>query len=620
MSKPEEDDALLFGESDYGEPAESGRPPDDWEPPSWRNREDKSWWWRDDEGKWRPDPCPVRCRGFVDGNFHFITAFGEARVFRSGELHSRAGLPDLFGGEFWWMLRHFRKYDLEKKALVGKIQREKCVAYFIRESGLAKYNDGTKKLRKVGTWQGPNDRPVVHSGDSIFYDGKIYRPGDEIGDIFYVVGGKRAAPSFSPIGDYGRGYRWLPAGGSVGRTVAAHLGEWVWDSAEALDLFLGGLHCDMLCSSLSWLPHKFVVAPQGSGKSSLLEYARALVGASAHDVQKSYTKAWFEQNFASTGCAFYLDEAESDEDGGRIRSLFEMVRLLSDDGAQGGRGSASGQARKIDVHGTVTMAATLTEEWKPQDRSRITLLEIRPFADRTDQPPAPPEQLKSQLKQAAEFSPALRARAVETWDLFQRNLTIARAAILEMGGQPRDADQVGHLIAGWKTMTSDADLGEADQLERFRPFIMSLAEADDADDAPHDLLNTLFSTAPDLWRSGERLTIGQMIAKARTEDPEASQWRRALPPNGLRLEKQAGETWAQAWLWVASKHVGLDRLFTNHPTYRGSKRAQILRQLRRSDGKVTIAATRSQGTARFAGAASRYVLIPPAFLPSEVDG
>jgi hypothetical protein len=172
--------------------------------------------------------------------------------------------------------------------------------------------------------------------------------------------------------------------------VSGHLDEWVWDSAEARDLFQGGLHCDMLCSALAWLPHKFVLAPYGSGKSSLLRYARALGGGSAHAVQKTYSKAYLEQNFAGTACAFYLDETESDSEGDRIRRIFELVRLLSDDGAEGGRGSSGGKSRKLDVHGTVTMAATVTEEWPPQDRSRITLLELRPFRDRVAAP-APPE-------------------------------------------------------------------------------------------------------------------------------------------------------------------------------------------------------------------------------------
>jgi hypothetical protein len=274
------------------------------------------------------------------------------------------------------------------------------------------------------------------------------------------------------------------------------------------------------------------------------------------------------------------------------------------------------------VHGTVTMAATVSEEWPPQDRSRITLLELLPFVDRPkDVSPAPPEEVASMLQAASEMSAALRARAIATWDLFLRNLKAARAAIMAMGGSPRDADQLGHLIAGWKTMTSDDELGDADQLARFRPFIMSLTENEDGDDAPNDLLNILFSSAPDMWRSGERLTIGQLIARARSDDPDAGQWRRALEPNGLKLVKRDDESWREAWLWVANKHEGLEKLFASHPTYRGKKRAQILSQLRGTVDGVEWRAQRSAPTdrTRFAGAQSRYLMLPPVFLPGAGD-
>jgi hypothetical protein len=235
-----------------------------------------------------------------------------------------------------------------------------------------------------------------------------------------------------------------------------------------------------------------VLAPYGSGKSSLLRYSRNLIGGAAHPVQRTYSKAYLEQHFSGTAGAFFLDETESDTESDRIRRIIELVRLLSDDGAEGGRGSSSGKSRRLDVHGTVTMAATVTEEWPPQDRSRITLLELLPFADRPrDHPPAPAEEIAAMFQAASDMSAALRARALATWGLFQCNLRIARAAVLGMGGSPRDADQLGHLIAGWKTMTSDDELGDTDQLERFRPFIMSLVENEDGDDAPNDLLNVV---------------------------------------------------------------------------------------------------------------------------------
>lgn len=595
-----------------GELLPTSGPPSDWPNPSWYDPVARTWWWQK-----KPDPCPVRALGTVDGEYIFVTAFGELRRFTSAGLHGRGGLADLFGGTLRWPLRHFRKFDLEKQAHVGELQREECIAALMRACVQAGFYDGSRPHRGVGIWRGPDREPIVHAGDRIFHLGQVLDPGVQIGEALLVISGRREAPAHTLQKMQPGTFQWDPAPASLGRTVTAHLDEWNWDSAEGRDLYQGGLYCDMLCSALSWLPHKFVRAPYGSGKSSLLRYSKALLGGGAHAVQRTYSKAYIEQRFAGTAAAFYLDETESDAEANRIRQIFELVRLLSDNGAEGGRGSSVGKSRTLDVHGTVTMAATVTGEWPPQDRSRITLLELQPFADRGERRPlASPETIAAMLQTAAEMSSKLRARALAKWDLFHENLKIARAAILDMGGQARDADQLGHLIAGWKAMTSDGLLDDSDQLIRFRPFIMSLVEAEEGDDAASLLLNTLFGLAPDMWRSGERHTLGQIIALGRTDKAEAGQCRQALLPNGMRLTKQKEETWAQAWLAVANNHAGLDKLLTGYPSYQGSKRFQILGQLRRVVSGVEHKAQRSAVPLRFAGVQSRYLLVPPLFLPS----
>jgi hypothetical protein len=162
-------------------------------------------------------------------------------------------------------LRHFRRWDVEKKDFRGGLQVQRLLDMLMRWCKLAGFYDGHTPHRSVGTWRSPEGVPIVHAGDRIFDDetANIREPGVQIGEALFVVGGKREPPSHTV--ERG-GFAWAEIGPELGRTVAAHLDEWVWDSAEARDLFQGGLHCDMLCSALLWLPHKFVLAPYGSGK------------------------------------------------------------------------------------------------------------------------------------------------------------------------------------------------------------------------------------------------------------------------------------------------------------------------------------------------------------------
>ena len=168
-------------------------------------------------------------------------------------------------------------------------------------------------------------------------------------------------------------------------------------------------------------------------------------------------------------------------------------------------------------------------------------------------------------------------------------------------------------------MTSDQPLDPErhEELERFRPFIMSLAEADDGADEATFCLNTIFSLAPDKWVGGERVTMGQCVANARRDD--GASWRRTLETYGLMLRRNDGEAWSDAWLAVANQHSSLDELLTKYPQYQGTKRRQILGELRKVVDGVQWEAKASEKNARIGGSQTRYLQIPPVFLPTDQD-
>jgi hypothetical protein len=594
-------------DSDFPAPDPGGGPPDDWARPSFYDRERGDWYWQR-----RPDPCPVTPLGFRAGEYIFVTAAGEHRGFRSNQLHNRGGLADLFAGRLAWPLRHFRKWDHEKGQHTGGLQEKQCVAMLIRLCDDAGYYDGSQPHRGVGTWRGADGAPIVHAGDRVFAQGRIHGPGTVIDDALYVIGSTRQAPAYENAGR--DGYAWRPADLGLCHLVGAHLDEWHWQDAEARELFLGGLWCDMLGDAPLWKPHKFVRAPAGSGKSTLLKYVRALLGGAAHPIQRTYSKARLEEHFAHTSCALLLDEVESDTEAERLRKIFELVLLLSDDGATGGRFN-----REIDLHGLITMVATVKDDWKATIKSRVVCLELRSLLDRPDHPPAPAETLVAMTARAAEISPALRARAIERWPLFLENLALARARILDLGGTPRDADQLGHLIAGWACMTADTPMSADDvaALDRFAPYIVSVVDAQDGADDAGDFVNVLFGLPAQSWRGGDQLTLGQLIARARLPDNHDA--RRTLLGYGLRFHRVQGEGFDRAWLAIANKHPGLDRLLGDYPQYKGGRRGQILAGLVRHLDGQTLKAQPSDGALRFAGVQSRAYLLPPELLPSLAD-
>jgi hypothetical protein len=611
-------------DSDYAPPCEDGRtgPPNDWPRSSWFDFRSREWWYRFDAG-WRLDPPPVRPLGYRNGEYFFITEVGELRILSSSALHRSGGMSDLFGGDWQWPLRHYPATDRQGNP-AGRPNVAACMARLIWVCQHTRYFDHDIHFCGVGTWRGPDGTPLVHAGDRIFYAGQVLRPGTLLDNTLYKVGGERTPPQY--VMERGSAFRWEPAPLATFHAMAAHLDEWPWRDSEARDLFIGGLLCDMLGDALKWKSHRFVRAPAGSGKSTLLEFMRALLGASAHDIVRDYTKSFLEQNFSHTSCALLMDEAEGDKDS-VMRVLCNLILLLSDHGAIGGRGSSSGQARTIDLHSSVTMVATLTDTWKRTIRSRVTLLELDGFEGRVDRPIATAETMAAMLERAAAASPGMRARALAKFDLFRANLALVRPKIMELGGSPRDADQLGHLIAGWATFTSDEVLTEDElgRLERFKPYIMTLSEEEEGADDPSNLLNTLFgSLMPGMFKGSHQLTVGEAIALARQLDG-GDAMREALKRIGLRLLRLKSqvtgrlEEWPEAWLAVANQFTSLEDLLADYPDYKAPKRGQILAGLRRTVDGVLHQAKSSGKTLKFNGVTQRAWLVPPVFLPSVDD-
>lgn len=619
--KPDDLDEADFAlDSDYAPPREDGRegPPDGWERPSWRDFTRGQWWyrWRED----RPhvlDQPPILVLGHRAGEYWFVTRARELRAFTSGQLHGRGGLADLFAGDVRWAVRHYMAYDREKKP-TGRPNVPRLMEALIDACVAKGYYDGTQPFRSIGTWL-EDGQPLVHAGGRIFHKGRFHQPGEQIGRARYVLGPDRAAPAHEELQD-GEAWEWSPLDLDGRHTIMAHLDEWHWDSPEARELAAGKLWCDALGDAVRWKVHGFIRARAGAGKTTFLQYLSALLGSAAHPIQRTYSKARLEEIGAHTALAILLEEAEGDpgEEAQRLAQIFKLLLLLSDEGATGGRFN-----RQIDLHGPVTLVATLTDAWRTTIKSRVVLLELRSLKSRTGHTLLSPEEVAAITDQARRLSPAFRAAALASFDLFHENLKLARARILALGGDSRDADTLGHLAAGYATMTLGRTMTEDEigALDRFTPWITTLRDQADGVDDATECLNTIFGLPAENWRGGDRLTVGQLVAGARTELGDSDIYRRALMPYGLRLDRRrladnTLERWDQAWLAIANRHPGLDKLLRDYPQYQGLKRSQILEELKIGAERAVQPTERPM---RFAGPQSRGLLIDPRLLPSEED-
>ena len=200
------------------------------------------------------------------------------------------------------------------------------------------------------------------------------------------------------------------------------------------------------------------------------------------------------------------------------------------------------------------MTSILSAAVKPQDRSRITVVRMGRLPEGAEAA-GRAERAQAAIRAAAEASPALRARAVAGWPRFVDTVEAYRGELLRIGCSSREADQLGHLIAGRDLLIYD-DVPEAaalaDEVGRFESFIDAARENRETGEGEECLLHLLSSTA-DLWRHGDRRTVAQVILEALA--PVGGDFRKALEGLGLKLIN-SGDPDGRA-LMVANRHVGL---------------------------------------------------------------
>lgn len=548
-------------------------------------------------GREPPEPtledCPVTPLGKRGLNFYYFQTDGELVIMTAGQ-HTRRGLMGLLGAAgVAWAKRHFQSFDQNGEAKKGSWSDDRCALWLMSECIRAGVIDPAAPVRGPGVWRAGGGL-LVHCGDVLITTepAETLPAGRKIDGVLY--------PSAPPIARPAK----EPAAAAAGKKLLKALRLWNFrDKDIGPELVCGFIGAAFLGGAPAWRPHVLVIAKHGSGKSWLAEFQEAVLGAGAHPLQNNYSEAGLRQALTGEARAILLDEAEAVGVNSRVRAVIELLRHVS--GGQGSRavrGTTGGKAMGYQVTGCAFLCAILPPPLSPQDRSRIMTLELAPI-DSGEEAGRDRERVQAAMEWARAHSAALRARAIGAWPLFLDAFGRYHAALLARGCSMRQADQLGTLLAGRDALihdvAPDTDSAEA-EVERFAHLIDVLKQ-DDEDGEGEQCLNHLMSWPTDLWRSGDRRTVGELVANARQSTGSLD--REALPRIGLRVQdwRKPG----QNWLIVANQHVGLDRIFAG-TRWEGGAWATALRYLDNA---------KAWGAERFAGAVSRGTGLPDFWLP-----
>lgn len=539
--------------------------------------------------------CPVRPLGHRDGQYHYLSPSGEHRVLSARE-HNRIGLTSLFDGDLGWPQYTFPSYDQDGTPKEGTWSDQAVAAYLMRACAAEGLFDQSLPVRSLGVWRGHDGAPLVHAGDALGVPGAWEAAGAKRVEALYPAAPRIARPSDTP------------AGCDAGRRLLTSIRElWRFRDAAGPDLIAGWIASAMLGAYPEWRAHLYTSGERGSGKSWLCELVTAALGAQAQAALNNFTEAGLRQALTGEARALVLDESEHDE-GGRVQRVIELLRHMSGgQGARTVRGTAGGRAQSFSVTGAAYLSSILPVPMRPQDRSRITLIRLDSLP-RGHGAAGQADQAREAIRWAATVSPDLRSRVVQRAPTYLQLVRIYRDALLAMDCDARQADQLAALLAGRDLLTED-ELPTTSAVDGSLDAVGDMIAATQADDEEagegQQCLAHLYSMPVDLWRSGERQTVSQVLMTA-MDDTGGCDSRRVIQSIGLRIAGWGATE--ETRLMIANSHQGLEKIYRD-TRWAGGVWVQALRYL--------PGASASDRPVRFAGVQARATVVPEALLPTD---
>ncbi len=543
--------------------------------------------------------CPVKALG-VSGKACYYLDYLK-RVFDLSN-HTKNDISLIFGGREDLLIDWFPAYGKDAKQPNGWKQDHARAAMIsaCREMGVW---DPFERVRDVGAWPDSDGGAILNCGDAVWYRGQWRQTGELDGYIY-----PSAPPVPRPI---------LPndpeapprEAGSVGHDVLETLETWRWLRPDIDPYLAFGWTCAaQLGGALGWRPMIWISGDKGTGKSTLQELLKSLMGGSSAVLATSNTtEAGLRQYLGHRSIPVELDEMEPDSRSDRIKHIIHLARQA----ASGGlalRGGADHKGQTFVVRSCFMFSSILVPPMLDQDISRMALLSLLPLERGQTAPNPNPEHWMK-------IGQLLRGRMLDQWHRLHETLERYRAALSGVGHSARSCDQFGTLLAMADLGLYD-DVPEVETCEAWAEKLRAevIQEASDERSDWERMLWHLLTQPLDVFRSGERKTVNTWIREAARlidSDTTAETADRALGNIGLRVLGRGEE----AQLAVANVNTGLADLFRDTHWYASGGQTGTW-----SQSAARIPGAR-KGNTRFLMMGSRCTIFPlrsiPEFLASD---
>lgn len=408
-----------------------------------------------------PQPCPVTPLGVLGGKLVFLDR-GKQVVVAPTDC-KKGDLKLWFGNTY--LLEHFEQMGRGGKP-TGKFDQDDVQTAFVEDCQRCGIFNPQGKVLGRGAHRLAHDESVLvlHMGREVL----IAREGHQLGrDLAgkVTIGGKELffpadsqlpppAKKASPPGEARallekfNTWNWAAAPvWVVPKRPGAEEDDSILTSPAAL-LLLGWVAQAFICGALNWRSHVWLIAPTGSGKTSLQQIIRALLDEWCLQTADA-SEAGIRQVLGNDTLAVSIDEAEKEDNPERQQAVLNLMKKASS-GDKIIRGSADHKAQEFTAQSAFLLSSVLHATLRGEDRNRIALLDMRPLPEKTGT-------LEMELARWRSVGRAMHRRMVEQWPRFAATLAAYKRAIGIHRYDGRWQDTFGTLLACADLLLFDHD-------------------------------------------------------------------------------------------------------------------------------------------------------------------
>jgi putative DNA primase/helicase len=376
---------------------------------------------------------PFRPLGFNNSTYYYLALGTQQVTALTPSMHTKANLNAIAHPNYWqreYAGRNGADYETAGAAMMWMCHTRGIFSPEIMRGRGAWYDQG---------------RIILHMGDIVYIDKTPCAPVNVPSAFVY----EQAKPMRADIDN--------PASVTEAHEFLKLVKMLPWAS-EIEALYVAGW-CVLahIGGVMAWRPHIWVVGSKGSGKSHVMsEIIRPILGDNCLFVVSETTEAGIRQSLGHDALPVLMDEAEGED----TRSVDRLQRILalarqssSETGGKIAKGTVSGNAMSFQIRSPFAFSSINASLVQQSDKSRVTVVELKPEKRKHGLE----ELLAAEARVLTEgFISRFYARSISMAATIRANAMVFAKAVAAVMGEQRAGDQIGTLLAGAYSLTSNS--------------------------------------------------------------------------------------------------------------------------------------------------------------------